>query len=266
MPITEPDRAVILAAGLGSRLTSGSDTPKPLVQVGGRTLAEHTVLALRDGAGITNFVVITGHKADTISAHFDLIARRHNVTIDAVTATDWEQGNGTSALAAREYVGGATFFLTMTDHMFDPEIVEIMTRHVPEPGEMCLAVDRDKEGIFDLDDVTRVRLEEGQIREIGKNLETWDAADTGIMLCTPGLFEGLELAAANGLHGLSDGLRHLAARGRAKTAEVTGKFWLDVDTPESLEEAESREKIRLSKGTYRPAREPAPLGSPYGES
>ncbi len=266
MPITEPDRAVILAAGLGSRLTSGTDTPKPLVQVGGRTLAEHTVLALRDGAGITNFIVITGHKADTISAHFDLIARRHNVTIDAITATDWQLGNGASALAAKKHVGDATFFLTMTDHMFDPEIAEILTRHAPKPGEMCLAVDRDKDAIFDLDDVTRVRLDNTHIQEISKNLESWDAADTGVMLCTPGLFEGLEVAAANGLHGLSDGLRHLATQGRAKTADITGKFWLDVDTPESLEEAESREQIRLSKGPHHPVPKAAPLGSPYGES
>ena len=50
MPITEPDRAVILAAGLGSRLTSEADIPKPLVQVGDRTLAEHTVLALHSPA------------------------------------------------------------------------------------------------------------------------------------------------------------------------------------------------------------------------
>lgn len=266
MPITEPDRAIILAAGPGSRLTSETGTPKPLVRVGGKTLAEHTVLALRDGAGITNFIVVTGHEADAITAHFDLIARGHDVTVDAVTATDWRFGNGASALAAREHVGDAPFFLTMTDHMFDPEIAETLARHVPEPGEMCLAVDRDKDGIFDLDDVTRVRLEDGQIQEIGKNLDAWDAADTGIMLCTSGLFEGLELAAADGLHGLSDGLRHLACQGRAKTAEVTGKFWLDVDTPEALQEAETHEKICLSKGGQRSVSEPAQLGPRYGNS
>ena len=219
MPITEPDRAIILAAGPGSRLTSETGTPKPLVRVGGKTLAEHTVLALRDGAGITNFIVVTGHEADAITAHFDLIARGHDVTVDAVTATDWRFGNGASALAAREHVGDAPFFLTMTDHMFDPEIAETLTRHVPEPGEMCLAVDRDKDSIFDLDDVTRVRLEDGQIQEIGKNLDAWDAADTGIMLCTSGLFEGLELAAGGG--SASGHLTEPLGRHRQCTVELT---------------------------------------------
>jgi len=101
MPITEPDRAVILAAGLGSRLTSETGALKPLVRVGGKTLAEHTVLALRDGAGITNFIIVTGHEADAITTHFDLIARGHDVTVDAVTATDWRFGNGASALSGQ---------------------------------------------------------------------------------------------------------------------------------------------------------------------
>ena len=37
-------------------------------------------------------------------------------------------------------------------------------------------------------------------------------------------------------------------------------------TSESLKEAESREKIRLSKGACRPVSGAAPLGSPYSES
>ncbi|HAC19014.1 MAG TPA: nucleotidyltransferase, partial [Dehalococcoidia bacterium] len=99
---------------------------------------------------------------------------------------------------------------------------------------MHLAVDRDKDGIFDLDDVTRVKIDDGRITEIEKNLGDWDAGDTGVMLCTSGLFEGLESAAATNKHSLSDGLRELARKGRARTLDVTGMSWLDVDTPEAL--------------------------------
>ena len=249
MPRTKPSKAVILAAGLGSRLAPTTDLPKPLVQVGGLTLAERTVLALREGAGIMNFLIMTGHRADIIAYHFDLISRRYDVTIGAVNATDWQLGNGASTLAARKHMGNAPFFLTMTDHILDPEIAETLSKNIPEPGEVCLAVDRDKNGIFDLGDVTRVQIEDSQIREIGKNLERWDAADTGVMICTSGIFEGLEQAATNGLYSLSDGLRHLAERGRARAVDVTGKYWLDVDTPEALLEAESREQIQFAKET-----------------
>ncbi len=234
-----PEVAMILAAGRGSRLNSRSDIPKPLTKVLGLTLAERVVHTLR-AASISRFIVALGHETETIKAHFSDIAQRRGVTIEFVEARDWELGNGTSTLAAKGRTGDAPFFLVMTDHLFDPAIALALASDVPASGEMCLAVDRDKAGIFDLDDVTRVQTANGRITEIDKSLREWDAADTGVMLCTPGLFEGLERAAAKGRHGLCDGLRELAREGRARTLDVTGKPWIDVDTPEALREAERR--------------------------
>lgn len=251
----EPDTVVILAAGLGSRLEIETDVPKPLIEVGGTTLAERVMLAWEAGARVRRFIVTVGHRADTVTAHFAEIGRQHGVLVETVSAADWSWGNGASALAAKERTGDAPFFLSMTDHIFDPEIAGALARNAPGPGEMSLAVDRNKDGIFDFDDVTRVRTHDNRIQAIEKDLEHWDAADTGVMLFTSGSFEGLERAAAKGLHGLSDGLRELAEQGRAKAVDVTGKYWLDVDTPEALREAELREIIRASTGVHRPASE-----------
>ena len=234
-----PGVALILAAGLGSRLRPHTKTPKPLTRVLGLTLAERVVCTLLD-AGIRRFLVTLGHEAEAVRAHFSDIARRRGVTIDFIGARDWEQGNGASALAAKTHTGDAPFFLVMVDHLFDPRIARALADDPPAPGEMHLAVDRDKDAIFDLDDVTRVKIDDGRIEEIGKTLDDWDASDTGVMLCTSGLFEGLERAAAKNKHGLSDGLRELAGEGRAQTVDVTGRLWLDVDTPEALSEAERR--------------------------
>ncbi len=234
-----PELALILAAGLGSRLRPQTKTPKPLTRVLGLTLAERVVCTLID-ADIRRFLVTLGHEAETVRAHFSDIARRRGVTIDFIEAEDWERGNGASALAARDRTGEAPFFLVMIDHLFDPGIARALADEPPAPGEMRLAVDHDKDGIFDLDDVTRVKIDDGRIQEIEKMLDDWDAGDTGVMLCTSGLFEGLERAAASNEHGLSDGLRELAGEGRARTVDVTGMPWLDVDTPDALREAERR--------------------------
>ncbi len=234
-----PQMALILAAGLGSRLRPQTKTPKPLTRVLGLTLAERVVCTML-GAGIRRFVVTLGHEAETVRAHFSDIARRRGVTIDVIEADGWERGNGASALAAKGRTGEAPFFLVMIDHLVDPKIARALADDPPAAGEMCLAVDRDKDGIFDLDDVTRVKIDDGRIQAIEKTLDDWDAGDTGVMLCTSGLFEGLERAAARNQHGLSDGLRELAGEGRAKTVDVTGMPWLDVDTPEALREAERR--------------------------
>ena len=234
-----PEVALVLAAGLGLRLRPRTEIPKPLTTVLGLTLAERVVCIL-EATGVRRFLVTLGHEAERVRAHFSDIARRRGVAVDFVEAESWERGNGASTLAAKGRTGDAPFFLVMTDHLFDPGIARALADDPPAPGEICLAVDRDKDGIFDLDDVTRVKIDDGRIQAIEKNLDDWDAGDTGIMLCTSGLFEGLERAAARNMHGLSDGLRELAGEGRAKTVDVTGMPWLDVDTPEALREAERR--------------------------
>ncbi len=234
-----PEMALILAAGLGSRLQCQTKTPKALARVLGLTLAERVVCTLLD-TGIRRFLVTLGHEGATVRTHFSDIARRRGVTIDFVEAKDWERGNGASALAAKGRTGEAPFFLVMVDHLFDPGIARALAHDPPAPGEMRLAVDRDKEAVFDIDDVTRVKIDGRCIQEIGKTLDEWDASDTGIMLCTSGLFEGLERAAACNKHGLSSGLEELAGEGRAKIVDVTGLAWLDVDTPEALRAAERR--------------------------
>ena len=234
-----PEMALILAAGLGSRLRPQTKTPKPLTRVLGLTLAERVVCILLD-VGVRRFLVTLGHEAETVRVHFSDIARRRGVSIDFIEAEGWERGNGASALAAKGRTGEGPFFLVMIDHLFDPAIARALTDDPPAPGEMRLAVDRNKDGIFDLDDVTRVKIDDGRITAIEKNLGDWDAGDTGVMLCTSGLYEGLERAAASNRHGLSDGLRELAGKGRVRTVDVTGMPWLDVDTPEALREAERR--------------------------
>jgi CDP-L-myo-inositol myo-inositolphosphotransferase len=191
-------------------------------------------------ANIQHLIVSVGHEAEMVREHFTDIAARRRMTIEFVEATEWQLGNGASALAAKGHTGKAPFFLVMTDHLFDPDIARLLARNVPAAGKICLAVDRDKEGIFDLNQVTRVRLADNRVVEIGKDLEEWDAADTGIMLCTAGLFDGLERATAKGLHNLSDGLRELAREDRVTTVDVTGRSWLDIDTPRDLHEAENR--------------------------
>jgi NDP-sugar pyrophosphorylase family protein len=94
----KPEMALILAAGLGSRLRPQTKTPKPLTKVLGLTLAERVVCTLLD-AGIRRFLVTLGHEAETVSAHFSDIAQRRGVAIDFIEAEGWEQGNGASALA-----------------------------------------------------------------------------------------------------------------------------------------------------------------------
>jgi NDP-sugar pyrophosphorylase family protein len=64
--MTAPTKAMVLAAGLGTRLRPlTNDRPKALVELNGRTLLEITLLRLRS-AGITDVIVNTHHFSEMI--------------------------------------------------------------------------------------------------------------------------------------------------------------------------------------------------------
>jgi len=64
MPDQEHTAAVILAAGLGTRM--GSDLPKALLPLGDQCIVQHVVSAVL-GAGITRVVVIIGHRGELVT-------------------------------------------------------------------------------------------------------------------------------------------------------------------------------------------------------
>src|SRR5918912_3581560 len=92
--------AVILAAGQGHRLLESSrGLPKPLVPVLGVPLLERTVLSCR-AAGITEVFVVVGYRQETLIPAITELACRYELVLHAVANPLWEEGNGTSALAA----------------------------------------------------------------------------------------------------------------------------------------------------------------------
>ncbi len=238
---------MILAAGEGSRLGRiRNGTPKPALKLLGLSLAERTITTC-NAAGIHRFLVVLGYEADQVRAHYQEIAARRHCDVDFVIADDWQLGNGASALAAAGKLDDAPFLLTMSDHLLAPSLIERILLARPEQGEISLAVDRHKTEVFDVEDVTRVATSDDRVVCIGKNLEEWDAADTGIFFCTDALFSALTRAHEKEKHSLTDGVRDLAEAGKVNAVDVTGEDWIDVDTPEAFGEARRRLLASLTK-------------------
>ena len=81
-------------------------------------------------------------------------------------------------------------------------------------GACALGVDYDIERCFDLDDATKVRLENGKIADIGKDIADYNCIDTGVFRIGPELVRELErVEKAAGDCSLSDGVRALAGAG-----------------------------------------------------
>ncbi|MDH5492887.1 MAG: NTP transferase domain-containing protein [Myxococcales bacterium] len=228
------NRAIILAAGLGTRLVDGAEIPKPLKPVCGVPLIVRILRSLERG-GVDEVGVIVGHLAETLMEAVG--AERLSLRLHFIQNDEYLKPNGTSLLKARDFVEGPTFVL-MSDHLFAPALFESVAAFELEADEAVLGVDRRIDRCFDLEDATKVRLEGDRIVEIGKELHRYDALDTGIFRITPALMEAL--AAADGPQGcsLSEGVAALSARGKMRVADTGTATWIDVDTPRAHEIAE----------------------------
>ena len=233
----QADQCLILAAGKGTRLRKASHgLPKPLVHFRGKPILEHIVLGAHQ-AGIKRFVIVVGYGSELIRGWFNQ-RFRGKVSVTWVENPEYEKQNGISALKARAALQ-QNFLLLMADHVFEPQTARVLLEQPLAPGEVILAVDPNIDGVFDLDDATKVRRDGDHIVDIGKDIAHHDALDTGMFLCSPALFDTLQSAVKDGSCSLSDGMRQLAQERCLRAVDIGEAGWQDLDTPEALAHAES---------------------------
>jgi MurNAc alpha-1-phosphate uridylyltransferase len=87
-----PHTAMVLAAGYGKRmLPLTQTTPKPLLQVGGKTMLDHALDRLQE-AGVARAVINAGYLGDQIAAH--VASRQSPVLTVSYEPTPLETGGG----------------------------------------------------------------------------------------------------------------------------------------------------------------------------
>ena len=231
---------VILAAGMAKRLRPLTDTkPKCLLPVAGRTLLERTVDAMHQ-AGITEFVVVTGYRADMIrdflSFHFP------HSTFHYLHNADYAHNNNIYSLwMAGQVVRGREFLLMDSDILCDPAAV---VRIAQEPVS-ALAVNRHELGEEEMKVVVDSEM---RITEISKTCCPEDAMgeSVGIEHITADYSEALfrELDQMILSEGLVDifyerAFEHLIPQGHTfRVVDTTDYFSYELDTPEDYQRAQ----------------------------
>jgi choline kinase len=193
------------------------------------------VLRNLEQAGMDQVTVVVGYLGDVLIQ--GLARYRFEFDLRFVWNHEYEKPNGTSLLAAREFVTGPTFLL-MSDHLWSPDLLAAVNAYPLADDEAVLGIDHDIEGCFDIPDATKVRLDGDRIAAIGKDLVTYDALDTGVFRITPALIEALERVDGERGCSLSQGVQILSNTGRMRAVDVGTASWIDVDTPAAHREAE----------------------------
>jgi choline kinase len=234
-----PKQAVILAAGLGSRLAKTSDDIKPLKLVGGMSLIQRNIQHFAN-CGIEEVIIITGYHADILEASLREDCKNIPVKLTFQFNAEFKKANGISVLCAQKAVRG-NFILTMADHIFEPEMIRRAANTTPPQNGAILFVDYKLDQIFDMDDATKVNAIDGKVAAIGKQIPEFNAVDTGLFICTPTLFDALQKAAENSPHhdcSLSEGIATLMKTGKMAVQDIENLHWQDVDDEFMLAQAE----------------------------
>lgn len=141
-------KAVILAGGLGSRLSEETQSrPKPMVKIGDYPIIWH-IMKSYAAHGITEFVICAGYKGYVIKEYFsNYLMHMSDLTIDMAEnsisihrnkAEDWKVtiiNTGESTMTGgrikriRDYVGNESFCCTYGDGVSDIDITALIAFH-----------------------------------------------------------------------------------------------------------------------------------------
>jgi choline kinase len=225
--------AVILAAGNGSRMASLEALPKPLTPVGGEKLLERVLAGLP--SSIQKIHIVIGHQGDRLRSAIG--SRHQGRTIEWIFNPLFHLPNGVS-LSKVEGRVTSPFLLVMSDHLFESGLLDRFCLQECPGGGGILAIDRKIDQVFDLPDAMKVTLNNEGVFTLGKQLKEYQAIDTGAFLLSHAVFDAFRESSTENDLSLAGAIRMLAAKGRMGIWDIGPARWIDIDTPESLYEAE----------------------------
>jgi len=236
MPKRKVDRGVILAAGDGDRLGSLTiSCPKVLLPVKDKTpLITYPIEALVS-AGISEIAIVVGYLGDKVIDGLGSGAS-FGVNLQYITNPHYLGGGAISLYQARDWAQSEPIVLCMGDHLINGELVRRLLDRQSFSETLC--IDYTPAQYHEIAEATKVAVDhDACIKDIGKELVYWDALDTGVFMVTRKFFQAVqELIQQFGVGvEITDVVRFLISQGHCfQTCDVSGSFWVDVDTEEDL--------------------------------
>ena len=233
------DTAVVLVAGIGSRLRPLTDNvPKALVPVGRSSILERAVFTLKN-CGVTSFVFATGYRSDAVESQVKTWGiEAHFFPNPRFDCTQ----NSISLLRCSEALRGKSFYKLDGDLLFDPLVVERLSA-----SKCPLAVAVDGKRKLDEEAMKVIVGKSREILKFGKAIPVCHAQGESI---------GIERLSATVGAAVLDSIDELERSGivdryyedvyasliereviSAEAIEVGDLAWTEVDCPDDLERA-----------------------------
>ena len=241
-------KAVMLAAGFGSRLGRAADAPpKILLKFGGKTLLQRHVEILKY-LGFDELVMGVGHQAQMIR---DEIARLGaGDFVRTVDNPDYKLGAIFTLWALREEFNGDVVFMD-GDVLYDHRLMETL---IDAPAKTIFAIDRT---VRPGDDPVKLCFQDGKIVDFHKmpdqphdDFAEW----IGFLKLSPDVAAQVAESARPYIEArdteviYEQTFRNLLQKLPAETfgvADITGLPWTEIDFPEDIEKAENEILPRL---------------------
>jgi choline kinase len=227
-------KAIILAAGRGTRLDGAAVKPKCLVEVGGLTLLRRQIETLKS-VGLSNIVIVIGFGGDSI---------RQECSNEDITFVENVRFAETSSLyslsLARDHLTEG-FVVLNCDVLFHPELLKNLLESSHDNALLLSDTDTSPMG----DEEMKVKLRDGVVIDIAKSLDPLDADGENVGIVK------FSAAGATALVGYMDQLiangggkdwaprafREFAQHHPLHALSTRGLPWIEIDFPEDYQRA-----------------------------
>ena len=245
-------KAIILAAGKGTRLNGVELKPKCLFEIGGSTLLQRQMSALAE-ARIDEIVLVLGFEAERIKRHC-------SSNVSFVTNERFGETSSLYSLwLAKEHLTDG-FIVLNCDVLFHPEL---LTRLLTAPFDDALLVDFvDKQNNQLGDEEMKVKVREGVVADISKKMDPAEAdgENVGIVKFSSGGAQRL-IAEMDRLISSGECDRDWAPRAFREFAEryplhaigTEDYPWIEIDFPEDYRRAQEEVFPRINAMVPAPA-------------
>lgn len=241
-----PMRALIFAAGLGTRLKPlTDDTPKALVKVAGRPMLERVINSLKS-YGFREIVINVHHFGQQI---IDFVQENHSFGIDIVISDERDRllDTGGGILKAKTLLDdGQPFLVHNADILTDIDLAEMYNFHLRHTADVTLLVaKRQTSRYFYVDPSGRIfgwkNIKTGEVRPttLAAINDASLLAFGGLHIISPTIFKALEAYGDDSKFSITPFYVDNCDKLKIMSFQPTKSYcWFDIGTPEKLKDAE----------------------------